>query len=272
MRFANVEFGAAIAFVLLAGGVGCSSSDDEASIPPVAAATTDGGPSSESPFTPGNPSGGERPGQNPGADGGPAAVDAAHPDANVGNCKPLTFPSGVTLRTKPDSKMTDEYQDIAAPPDYPLPECFIDTNDLDDPYTGAAQTIDVMVGKHFSLKELVGTELSYGALVLLSPTLVAKLDAYREALAESVSLTSGYRSPAHQRAVCQDLCGADSCPGTCAKRSRHSWGDAADHGVTPTKKYSDAGCAAQFNYVYREGNHVHLDLNPAHAICTVDIL
>jgi hypothetical protein len=68
------------------------------------------------------------------------------------------------------------------------------------------------------------------------------------------------------------LCGQDSCPGTCAERSRHSWGDAADVGVYPTQAQADAACKAQFNYVYLEGNHLHLDLNPEHAICTVNIL
>jgi hypothetical protein len=42
--------------------------------------------------------------------------------------------------------------------------------------------------------------------------------------------------------------------------------------VYPTKVYSDAACRALFNYVFREGDHLHVDLNPAHAICTVDIL
>ena len=108
--------------------------------------------------------------------------------------------------------------------------------------------------------------------MLLSSELVAKLDAYREALGESVGLTSGYRSPAHQRAVCRGLCGADSCPGTCAARSRHSWGDAADHGVPPSSHYADAACSAKFNFVFREGDHMHLDLDPEHPICTVSIL
>jgi uncharacterized protein YcbK (DUF882 family) len=85
-------------------------------------------------------------------------------------------------------------------------------------------------------------------------------------------VTSGYRSPAHQRATCQDLCGRDSCSGTCAARSRHSWGDAVDLGVYPTKTQANAACTAKFNYIYLEGNHLHLDLNPTHAICTEDIL
>ncbi len=189
-----------------------------------------------------------------------------------GGCPVLTFPSGVSIRTKEDAKMTAEYADISDDGSYPLPTCFIDTDDLYDPTTGDTNTVDVMVGKHFALSELVGTELAYGHKVLVSPMLVEKLDAYRDNLGDAVDLSSGYRSPAHQRAVCQSMCGADSCPGTCAARSRHSWGDAADHAVFPSSRYADAGCAARFNYVFREGDHMHLDLNPDHQICTVDIL
>lgn len=214
-------------------------------------------------------------------DGGGIVLDAGPvqpgdmPAPNVGadgGCPVLAFPSGIQIRTKEDAKMTAEYASISDEGSYPLPKCFIDVDDLYDPAAGTTYDVSVMVGKHFALSELVGTELPYSHKVLVSPTLVQKLDAYRDALGEAVDLSSGYRSPEHQRAVCQSLCGHDSCSGTCAARSRHSWGDAADHGVTPTKKYSDAGCKARFNYVYREGNHVHLDLNPDHAICTVDIL
>ena len=208
-------------------------------------------------------------------DVGPSQSDDNEPlpiTASDGGCPVLEFPSGVSIRTKEDAKMTAEYTDISDDGSYPLPTCFIDTDDLYDPVTGDTNTIDVMVGRHFALSELVGTELAYGHKVLLSPTLVQKLDAYRDDLGEPVDLSSGYRSPAHQRAVCQSMCGADSCPGTCAARSRHSWGDAADHAVVPSSHYADAGCAARFNYVFREGDHMHLDLNPDHKICTVDIL
>lgn len=210
-------------------------------------------------------------------DAGPVPVDTGPTDAGPApdaapNCQPITFPSGVTFKTKPDPDLTAEYVSIAEPPNYPLPTCFIDTDDLVDPKTGKSYDVNVDVGKYFTLFELVGTSLKYTKRVLLSPILVAKLDRYREAIGASTNITSGYRSPPHQRAVCQDMCGQDFCPGTCAQRSRHSWGDAADHGVYPTKKYSDAGCAADFNYVFREGNHMHLDLNPEHEICTVDVL
>lgn len=204
---------------------------------------------------------------------GATPPDAAHDSGHPGNgCPIIAYPSGVHIQTKPNAARTAEYTSIADNGDYPLPKCFLDTDDLFDPVASTTYDLDVMVGKHFTLRELVGTELPYGHLMLLSEVLVAKLDGYREALAASVALTSGFRSPSHQRAVCRGLCGQDVCPGTCAERSRHSWGDAADHGVPPSQHYADAACTAQFNYVFREGDHMHLDLNPAHKICTVQIL
>ncbi|MEO8877775.1 MAG: D-Ala-D-Ala carboxypeptidase family metallohydrolase, partial [Polyangiaceae bacterium] len=127
-------------------------------------------------------------------------------------------------------------------------------------------------GKHFALSELVRGEAPYGHFVLVSPTLIKKLDAYRDGLGTSVTLSSGYRSPAYQRAVCRSICGKDACGGICAARSRHSWGDAIDHAIAPSAHLADVACGARFNFVFREGNHMHLDLNPDHKICTVAIL
>lgn len=207
---------------------------------------------------------------DPAADGG--GDDDAGPPTMIDGCPVLAFPSGIHLETKKDAKSTAEYASIADKGAYPLPDCFIDTNDLHDPVADADYDIDVMIGKHFALRELVGTELSYGHFVLVSPVLIKKLDAYRDGLGSAVNLSSGYRSPAHQRATCRGICGKDSCGGVCAARSRHSWGDAADQGITPSAHLADVACDARFNFVYREGNHMHLDLNPDHKICTVSIL
>ena len=198
------------------------------------------------------------------ADAGPAAANG---------CPVLTFPSGIHLQTVPDATLSKSYASISDTKNYPKPLCFIDTAALQDPIAKKTYDTSVLVSAHFQLIELVGTELSYSKRVLLSPTLLAKLEAFRADLGgESVNITSGYRSPAHQRAVCQSICGKDSCSGLCAARSRHSWGDAADIGVVPTNRYGDAGCKAKFNFVYQEGNHLHLDLNPEHPICTKQIL
>jgi hypothetical protein len=194
------------------------------------------------------------------------------PAPDGAGCPASTFPSGLVLQTFPDASASAEYASISDSGNYPQPTCFLDLDRLYDPSARAMRTLDVKLSDHFALTELVGTELDYSHRALVSAVLVAKLEAFRANWGQAVNLSSGYRSPAHQRAVCQSMCGQDSCPGTCAVRSRHSWGDAADVGVYPTQEQADAACKAQFNYVYLEGNHLHLDLNPEHAICTVNIL
>lgn len=201
----------------------------------------------------------------------PGEVDAGPVSAN--GCPVLTFPSGIRLQTVKDATLSASYSSISDTMSYPKPLCFIDTAALVDPIANKTYDTSVQLSPHFQLSELVQTELSYSKRVLVNPTLIAKLEAFRAALGgEAVNISSGYRSPAHQRAVCQSICNEDSCPGICAARSRHSWGDAADIGVVPTNRYGDAGCTAKFNFVYQEGNHLHLDLNPEHPICTKQIL
>src|SRR5262249_29855143 len=162
-----------------------------------------------------------------------------------------------------------EYASISDNGSYPQPKCFLDLDRLYDPVARVMQPLGVKVAAHFALDELVGTELSYSRRALLSPTLIDKLEAFRTNWGHEAPLSTGYGWPAHQREVCQGICGADSCPGTCAARSRHSWGDAVDVAVYPTQAQADAACKAKINFVYLEGNHLHLDLNPDHAICTV---
>jgi uncharacterized protein YcbK (DUF882 family) len=201
----------------------------------------------------------------------PGEADAGPLGQN--GCPILTFPSGIHLQTVPDATLTKSYASISDSTYYPKPLCFIDTAALVDPVAKKTYDTSVQLSPHFQLSELVATELSYSKRVLVNPTLIAKLEAFRAALGgESVNISSGYRSPPHQRAVCRGICGKDSCPGLCAARSRHSWGDAADIGVVPTNRLGNAGCTAKFNFVYQEGNHLHLDLNPQHPICTKQIL
>lgn len=203
-----------------------------------------------------------------------AGIDVG-PDVQMtdaGGCPVLAFPSGVSIQTIPDATMTAVYQSIADNKNYPLPQCFIDTDNMIDLQTGNKLTVDSNASMNFTFREFVGTSLGYTRKVLLSPTLVMKIQKFRENLGRGVRISSGYRSPQHQRAVCRGICGKDACPGLCAARSRHSWGDAVDIGELPTKTHSDAACAANVNYVYLEGDHTHIDLNPEHKICTVDIL
>jgi hypothetical protein len=220
--------------------------------------------------------------RDPSRDGGsPKPADAGRPqpndagqkpDAKPAGCEVLTFPSGVSFRTRTDAAMSKTYESISDKGDYPQPKCFIDVDDLSDPKTGTKYSLNVKVSEYFTLEEFVGTGLSYSRLVLLDPDLVAKVDDLRKNLNRSVALSSGYRSPAHQRATCRSICGKDFCPGVCAERSRHSWGDAADFPEVPTKALGDTACKSKFNYVYRERDHLHVDLNPAHPICTIDVL
>ncbi len=191
---------------------------------------------------------------------------------NGAGCPVNSYPSGVSIQTFPDATATAEYDAISDIGSYPKPMCFLNLDRLYDPSARIMHPLSVKLAPHFALDELVGTELPYSHAALVSPTLVSKLEAFRTNWGKAVSLTSGYRSPTHQRAVCRDICGQDSCPQTCAARSRHSWGDAVDVGVYPTQAHADAACKALFNFVYLEGNHLHLDLNPEHTICTVNIL
>ncbi len=201
-----------------------------------------------------------------------AAADGSGIPDDTGGCPVLAFPTGVHIQTYPDQAMTDAYTPIADTGNYPLPTCFLDVDKLDDPTAGVTYPVTVQVGTYFKLSELVSTELPYSHKVLVSPDLIAKLDAYRKNIGKAVILSSGYRSPQHQRDVCMQKCGQPSCPGICAARSRHSWGDAADIPLTPTQTMANAACAAQFHFIYLEGGHLHLDLNPAHKICDVQIL
>lgn len=211
---------------------------------------------------------------------GPAETPSASfsPSADGGNggsnsCPVLEFPSGVRFQSVPDEELTRSYEAIADEENYVRPVCFLDTSALVDLATGAGSDLDVLLSPHFRLREFVENAVRYNPRVLLSPSLVEKLERFRSAMGDRpVVLSSGYRSPAHQRAVCRDMCGADSCPGRCATRSRHSWGDAIDVGVLPKNEHAAAACNAEFRYVFLEGDHLHLDLNPQHEPCTVDIL
>ncbi len=187
-------------------------------------------------------------------------------------CPSLEFPSGLHLQTYEDAAMSATYDTIADDACYPRPECWIDVDHLLDPTTGIVHDISVSVSDHFQLSEFVETELPYSHKVLLDPALVSELEAFRSAHGGvPVKLTSGYRSPDHQRAVCQDVCGQDCCPddplNPCACRSRHEWGDAADiASATPASLYADAG-DADFGYCLAESGHLHVDMNPCGAGC-----
>ena len=177
--------------------------------------------------------------------------------------------------TVPNKALTAEYAslDITS---CSLPTCFLDVTHLEDP-SGASYDVHVKVGEHFELYELVATEVdpngtgsvdaahAYSTSVLVDPKLVADLDKARNDYGGPMDLTSGFRSPAHQKAVCESICGSDQCTDssgavTCARNSRHMWGSAADMGLVYEKACDEAG----FPFVYHENGgtavHLHVDM------------
>jgi hypothetical protein len=205
----------------------------------------------------------------------PTVADAGTPPVvTPAGCPILTYPSGVSLQTRTDAALTNSYDGLTDEDDYPTPTCFVDTDNLVDAKNGKKYDLNVKLSEHFTLAEYVGRGLAYSHRILLSPELVTKVELFRMKIGRSIAISSGYRSPGHQRSVCRSLsnCGRDFCPGICAKRSRHSWGDAVDFPENPTVYLGESACAAKFNFVFREGDHLHSDLNPAHEICTREAL
>lgn len=207
------------------------------------------------------------------AAGAPGGAGSA--GATGDGCEPLTFLSGVTIATRPDPSLTALYEALGVQA-CTLPKCFIDVTDLKSP-DGTPLTLDVKLAPHFTLYELVGTDVdpngtgapdpsnAYSLRVLVSPDLVAHLEQLRVLYGAAVYITSGYRSPQHQKELCNQICGADQCTDgsgqvTCAKNSRHMWGAAADMDL----KYEQSAIDAGFPFVFHEGGgtapHLHVDM------------
>jgi hypothetical protein len=206
-----------------------------------------------------------------GVDAGSA--EAAASDAASNPCGALAFPSGVTIQTFPNAAKTASYKDHLATGEK-APVCFLDVSNLVDAVTYEVHPITVLVGAHFTLEELVGTEVSqgYGNLVLMEPAAVASLEKFRDAVKVPVGVNSGFRSPKHQEEVCRSLCGDPlGCSGTCANNSRHMFGDAFDlpldfYTTTDEQRACDAG----FKFAYKEsGTHLHIDQNPRNKTCVI---
>ncbi|MFI5300113.1 MAG: hypothetical protein ACHREM_18655 [Polyangiales bacterium] len=204
-----------------------------------------------------------------------AAVEASHVDAVVSACPAVVYPSGLTLVPVEDATIEAAYAALGAA-SCTTPKCFLDVTDLRAP-DGSSVDIHALVAAHFELYELLATEVdpngtgsvdvahAYSTKVLVSPDLVAHLETLRVDYGAAVDLTSGFRSIAHQRALCMSICGADQCTDstgavTCARNSRHMWGAAADMDL----KYEAAANAASFPFVFHEnggtGPHLHVDM------------
>ena len=265
----------ALAAACAIGAVGCGASDTgEPNV------STD--PSSTDPATEDGGAQDDAPGAveiDPTATDGGAARDASADakkgyDAGNNPCAPLTFPSGVKIQTFPNATMTASYANHLATGEK-APKCFLDVNNLVDPDDGHVYPITVNVGAHFTLEELVGTEVSqgYGHFVVMTPSGVGALEKFRDTLNTSVSVISGFRSPKHQEDVCKSLCGNPlGCSGTCANNSRHMFGDAFD---LPLQFYTTAdehvACNSGFKFAYKEsGTHLHVDQNPAYSTCVIE--
>jgi hypothetical protein len=222
------------------------------------------------------PSSGTRDAALPVVDGSePADADATTGGGDgAPGCPALTYPSGVKIQTFADATMTATYANHLASGES-APQCFLDVDRLVDPDTAQVFPITVNVAAHFTLDELVGTEVTqgYGHLVIMLPAAVDSLERFREALNTAVSVISGFRSPKHQEDVCNSLCGNPlGCPGTCANNSRHMFGDAFD---LPLEFYTthdeQLACDAGFKFAYLEsGTHLHIDQNPAYATCVIE--
>lgn len=55
------------------------------------------------------------------------------------------------------------------------------------------------------------------------------------------NLSSGYRSPAYSESLCQNMCGAPSCPGVCAGTSSNHSGDSFPGGAIDVVDYGKFG-------------------------------
>lgn len=183
-----------------------------------------------------------------------AYLAAASSGGSSSNCGTLHFPSA-SIPTVADAAMTAQYAALGT--SCSIPKCFIDTSKVD---------VNTQLSPSFTLHELVASEIDggYGTKVLVDPALVSHLQSLRDHHGSAVSITSGFRSPNHQHAVCQSICGANQCSSggvvTCAKNSRHMWGAAADMSLA----YESAANQASFPFVFHEnggtGAHLHVDM------------
>lgn len=209
------------------------------------------------------------------SDAAPDATPDAAPDGGTG-CAPLRFPR-ITLRTvRPPAAIRAAYEDLADTGCFPLPECFLDTDNLVDDATGARVDVRVMVAEHFQLYEFVRTslEMGYGPYVLVNPRLVETVESIRVMSGRALNLASGYRSPEHQVSVCRSICpgGATCCPSgsrPCACRSRHMWGDAVDLSITSAQyeTYGMYAMRAGAPNCLLEAGSFHVDMSPCPVGC-----
>jgi cysteine-rich repeat protein len=142
----------------------------------------------------------------------------------VATCGQATYP-GATIPLHPASlDVAASYAqlatDAASDPDLHLPAscfsapaCFIDLCDFKNPDDSFAFP---RLSPNFTLGEFVQGTAAVSRLVLVSPALISSLESLRTVVGMPVTISSGYRSPAHNSEV-----GG-------AEYSQHQWGNAAD--------------------------------------------
>jgi hypothetical protein len=209
-----------------------------------------------------------------------------------GKCVPAVFQSFdgagspakvfATIKTVPDAATTAAYAPHlpAGFPKNNIPSCFIDMNDVVDGLTGATLGKNVKVSEHYTLAQLTQSGATPDEFVILDNQAVRYLEKFASMFG-APTVTSAFRGPAHQTAVCMGMCGAISCCGsrpqvgnctvTCAKTSRHMMGKAFDLNSSYLKsQYINGACTSGFTFVYDEtsgGPHLHIDTSQPAGSC-----
>jgi hypothetical protein len=153
------------------------------------------------------------------------------------------------------------------------PSCVIDANNITDAKTNKKLTFKmVQLSPHFSLYDMAHTTIATSPYIYVDPQMIKDLEATRVAYGSTMTVNSGYRSPLHQQHICQGICGASSCPHTCAKCSNHSSGNAVDlkHSSPKCALGSKACNPGKFHLIYNEkagGDHLHIDLGSQNPVC-----
>jgi len=113
-----------------------------------------------------------------------------------------------------------------------------------------AELNDLSVDRNFNLKEFESPE----QLVKIHPQVVGQLQNMRDHLGKPIKVTSGYRTPAHNKAV-----GG-------SRGSKHMSGTAADiqcAGVSLDDLVNQARLSGFIGIgIYRSQNFIHVDLGP----------
>lgn len=153
------------------------------------------------------------------------------------------------------------------------PACVLDVTNLVDARTGKRLSYNhVALSAHFTLREMTYQSVQSSPYVFVDPKTIEELEATRQAYGRPMIVNSGYRSPIHQRDICNAMCGRDSCPGRCARCSDHMGGRAIDlvHSAPKCDQAKPSCAPGQFHLIYNEpygGDHLHIDTGSGNPVC-----